>query len=105
MRRGIGIVLLALGTVLGFGFGFARVNGYCHHGYDGYGPGFYGHGPFGEGRRNIEDRAADACVRAAERVFAEHHAGGAATPSAPATPTPATPGVATPAVPAPAPAQ
>lgn len=93
MRRGIGIVLLALGTVAGFGFGFAHMNGYCGHGYGCYGPGFHGHGAWGEGPRNIEDRAADACVRAAERVYAEHQRatpGGAPAPAAPATP--ATPG-------------
>lgn len=82
MRRGIGIVLLALGTVAGFGFGFARLGGYCPHGYGCDGPGFYGHGRFGDGRRNIEDRAADACVRAAERVLAERR-------TTPGTPAPA----------------
>jgi hypothetical protein len=93
MRRGIGIVLLSLGTVLGFGWGFARLAGYCPHGYGCYGPGFHGHGPWGEGRQSFEDRAADACVRAAERVLAEHRA----TPGVPATPGPAaTPGASAP---------
>ncbi len=82
MRRRIGIVLLALGTVAGFRFGFARLGGYCPHGYGCGGPGFYGHGRFGDGRQNIEDRAADACVRAAERVLAEHR-------TTPGTPAPA----------------
>ena len=91
MRRGIGIVLLALGTVAGFGFGFARLGGYCPHGYGCYGPGLYGHGRWGDGERNVEDRAADACVRAAERVLAERRT----TPGAPA-PAPATPPVAAP---------
>jgi hypothetical protein len=71
MRRGIGIVLLAAGTVLGFGWGFARLTGYCPHGYGCEGPGFYGHGPWGDRRQNIEDRAADACVRATKRVLDE----------------------------------
>ena len=89
MRRGIGIVLLALGTVAGFGFGFARLGGYC--GYGCSGPGSYGHGHWGDGHRNIEDRAADACVRAAERVLAERRAtpGTPAPAPAPATPAPA----------------
>jgi hypothetical protein len=51
MRRGISIVLLAAGTVLGFGWGIARVTGYCptgcSHGF--YGHGFHGHGCHGNG--------------------------------------------------------
>ena len=40
MRRTLAIVLLAAGTVLGFGSGFAHLRGYgpCGH------HGFYGHG-------------------------------------------------------------
>jgi hypothetical protein len=87
MRRGIGIVLLALGTVAGFGIGFAHLGGYCRHGCGWDGPGMYGHGHFGDGPRNIEDRAADACVRAAERVLAERKA----TAGTPATPAPQAP--------------
>jgi hypothetical protein len=43
MRRTLWIVLLATGTVLGFGSGFAHLYGYGHgrHGHHGYG--FYGH--------------------------------------------------------------
>ncbi len=88
MRRGIGIVLLAAGTVLGFGWGFARLSGHCPYGYDCHGPGFYGHGAWGEHRQSFEDRAADACVRAAERVMNERKAPPGA---APATPAPANP--------------
>jgi hypothetical protein len=89
MRRGFGIVLLALGTIIGFGWGIARVTGYCPGGcaHGAYGHGFYGRGPWGEGRERFEDRAADACVRAAERVLAERHT---APPNAPpAAPAPA----------------
>jgi hypothetical protein len=42
MRRTLWIVLLATGTVLGFGSGFAHLCGYGPHGHHGYG--FYGHG-------------------------------------------------------------
>ena len=46
MRRTLAIVLLAAGTVLGFGSGFAHLRGYgpCGH------HGFYGHG-FGDHER------------------------------------------------------
>ena len=46
MRRTLAIVLLATGTVLGFGAGFAHLYGYgpCgHHRHGFYGHGFYGH--------------------------------------------------------------
>jgi hypothetical protein len=82
MRRGFWIALLALGTVIGFGWGFARL---CGHGY---GHGYFGHdrhGHFGPGHR-LEDRAADACVRAAERVLAERRPAPPAASAAPATP-------------------
>jgi hypothetical protein len=83
MRRGFWIALLALGTVIGFGWGFARLCGYGHFGY---GHGYHGHGRdghFGPGGR-LEERAADACVRAAERVLAERRT---APPPASAAPT------------------
>ncbi|HWP07272.1 MAG TPA: hypothetical protein VNN72_16080 [Polyangiaceae bacterium] len=86
MRRTFWIVLLAAGTVLGFGAGFAHLCGYGPYGH--YGHGFYGHG-WNERERRFEDRAADACVRAAERVLAERRSPGAAAPApAPATPAP-----------------
>ena len=85
MRRTIWIVLLAAGTVLGFGAGFAHLCGYGPHGH--FGPGFYGE-RWGHGPERLEERAADACVRAAERVLAERH-----------TPPPATPPAAPPAPP------
>lgn len=65
MRRGILITLLAAGTALGFTLGFGRM--YAWHRY-GYGPGFRG------GPHAFEQRAADACVRAAERVLVERQA-------------------------------
>ena len=87
MRRGWLIALLALGTVLGFSFAFAR---HCawHGGYGHHGWGRYGHGPMA-----LEDRAADACVRAAERVMKERGADTKAgpPPAAPAAPPAATP--------------
>jgi hypothetical protein len=88
MRRGIGIVLLAAGTVLGFGWGFARLGGYCPAGC--HGPGFYGHGRWGDHGQALEDRAADACVRAAERVLNQRKAPppAAATPGADHPPNP-----------------
>jgi len=83
MRRTIWIVLLGAGTVLGFGAGFAHLAGYgpCRHlGYGPHGYGFRGH-------EGIEERAADACVRAAERVLNERRtAPPPAVPPAPATP-------------------
>src|SRR6476620_3985305 len=89
MRRTFWIVVLALGAVVGFGAGFAHLCGYGpygrfgHHG--GYGPGY---GPGFDGPGRLEDRAADACVRAAERVLAERR--GAAAPEIhPPTPAPA----------------
>ena len=86
MRRGFWIVLLAIGTLVGFGAGFARV---CGYGPFGYGPFGYGHGHFGHGMhggwgpagQGLEDRAADACVRAAERVLAERKAAPAPAPA------------------------
>ena len=72
MRRGILIVLLAAGAVFGFTLGFGRMYAWHHYGYGG--PGFHG------GHHALEDRAADACVRAAERVLAERHAPPAARP-------------------------
>ncbi|HTQ03600.1 MAG TPA: hypothetical protein VMI54_07075 [Polyangiaceae bacterium] len=88
MRRGIGIVLLAAGTVLGFGWGFARVSGHCPYGYGCHGPGFFGHGAWGDHRQSLEDRAADACVRAAERVMNERKTPAPATPGANQAPNP-----------------
>jgi hypothetical protein len=91
MRRTFWIVVLALGTVIGFGAGFAHLCGYGHYGPFGH-RGFNGTGFDGPGR--IEDRAADACVRAAERVLAERRGAPPAMPEvrppAPA-PAPATP--------------
>jgi hypothetical protein len=81
MLRGIAIVLLAAGTLLGFGAGFAHLAGYCPAGC--HGPGFYGYGRSGDHGRALEDRAADACVRAAERVL---DARKAPPPAAPANP-------------------
>jgi len=86
MRRGIGIVLLSLGTVLGFGWGIARVTGYCPGGCQ---HGFYGHERSFMGPGRFEDRAADACVRAAERVLAKRHAPPPSAPAAPAEEHPA----------------
>lgn len=82
MRRGIGIVLFSAGTLLGFGWGFARLSGHCPYGAC-HGPGFYDHGRWGDHGRALEDRAADACVRAAERVLAERKT---AAPPVPANP-------------------
>jgi len=62
MRRGMLIVLLATGTVFGFTLGFGRLYAWHHYGW---GPGWHGR-PGG-----FEERAADACVRAAERVMNE----------------------------------
>jgi hypothetical protein len=70
MRRGIVIVLLAAGAAFGFTLGFGRLYTWHHYGY---GPGWHG-------RRTLEDRAADACVRAADRVLTERRPG-AAPPS------------------------
>jgi len=85
MLRKLWVVVLALGVVLGFGSGFAHLCGYGPYGH--YGHGFYGHG-FGDHGR-FEDRAADACVRAAERVLAERHAPATVAPApAPAAPAP-----------------
>jgi hypothetical protein len=72
MKRGILIGLLAAGTVLGFGAGFSRL--YWHR---------HGDGHHRWGRHAIEDRAAEACVRAAERVMKER-AGPAGTTQSPA---------------------
>ncbi len=85
MRRTIWIVVLAAGTVLGFGAGFAHLCGFGPAGH-----GFYRHGPHGRGfgdARHWEDRAADACVRAAERVMTERHS----PPPPAASPPPAPP--------------
>jgi hypothetical protein len=67
MRRGILILLLAAGAVFGFTLGFGRLWAFQHYGY-GYG---HGWGPGAHGRYAFEERAADACVRAAERVLNE----------------------------------
>jgi hypothetical protein len=90
MRRGFLIFLLAAGTVLGFSFAFARHCGW-HRGYGPHAWGHHGYGPMA-----LEDRAADACVRAAERVMKER--GPAAPVQAPAAPPapPAPPPAATP---------
>jgi hypothetical protein len=89
MRRGFLIFLLAAGTVLGFSFAFARHCGW-HHGYGPHAWGGHGHG-----RMALEDRAADACVRAAERVMRERgpdaKAPPPAAPSPPAAPPAGTP--------------
>jgi len=53
MRRGIAIVLLAAGTVLGFGWGIARVTGYCPDGCDHC---FYDHGHHGRGPHQPDAR-------------------------------------------------
>jgi len=63
MRRGLLIGLLAIGTVLGFGFGFARHCAY-HHGFAGW----------HRGPHALEERAAEACVRATEKVLKERAA-------------------------------
>jgi hypothetical protein len=68
MRRGILITLLAAGAAFGFALGFGRIYAWHHYGH---GPGFRG------GRHAIEERAADACVRAAERVFSQRQAAAA----------------------------
>jgi hypothetical protein len=93
MRRGFWIVLLAIGTVVGFGAGFARLCGYGPFGYGpfgyGHGHGYFGHdmhGTWGPAGERLEDRAADACVRAAERVLAERKA--APTPAPAPAPVP-----------------
>ena len=83
MRRTFWIVVLSLGTLLGFGAGFAHLYGCRHFGHGPYG--FYGH-HFGDGQGRLEDRAADACVRAAERVLAERRAAPPTPPAPPATP-------------------
>jgi hypothetical protein len=75
MGRGILIALLALGTVLGFGMGFA------HHRHHHWG---HGYGRPGYGPHALEDRAAEACLRAAERLGRERGAND--TPQAPAPP-------------------
>jgi hypothetical protein len=80
MGRGILIALLTAGTVLGFSFAFARHcafhGGYGHHAWGGH----------GRGHLALEDRAADACVRAAERVMKER--GTAAAPAPVPAPSP-----------------
>jgi len=81
MRRGLLIGLLSAGTVLGFGFGFSRHCAYHH-----------GHGAHRFGPHGIEERAADACVRAAERVMKERPGAAPVTPKdAVAAPPAATP--------------
>lgn len=91
MKRGILIFLLAAGTVLGFSFAFARHCGFHHgHGHHAWGGHFRGH----HGPMALEDRAADACVRAAERVMKER--GPAAPAPAPAPEPAAAPPAATP---------
>ncbi len=56
MRRRLLIVVLALGTVLGFGAGFASL----HHRGCGYRGGY--------GRAGFEDRVSELCAEAALRV-------------------------------------
>lgn len=84
MRRTLAIVLLAAGTVLGFGWGIARVTGHCPYGAGCFGDHHRMLGAWGANPRDFEQRTADACVRAAERVLNERRASGAATPPAPA---------------------
>jgi hypothetical protein len=83
MGRGILIALLAAGTVLGFSFAFARHcawhGGHGHHAWGGH----------GRGHLALEDRAADACVRAAERVMKERGPAGAPAPVPAPSPPPA----------------
>jgi len=86
MARGILIVFLSVGAVLGFAAGFGRLCGYPGYGFHrGWGPG---------GHMALEDRAAEACVRAAERVIRERSAGDgsraahAPEPKAPSAPAP-----------------
>jgi hypothetical protein len=74
------IVLLAAGTVLGFSLAFARHCGW-HHRY-----GHHGWGGHGRGYMALEDRAADACVRAAERVLKERGAPEVSSPAPPPSP-------------------
>ena len=83
MLRAIAIVLLAAGTVFGFGMGFARLAGYGPCGYGWHGRAFYDRGAWGGPRQSFEDRAADACVRAAERVLNEPKKPAPATSPAP----------------------
>jgi hypothetical protein len=71
MRRGLLLVLLALGSSAGFAAGFAS---WRYHREFGWGP----HGAFQEGRL---DAVAEACVRAAERVRAVANPAAAPTPS------------------------
>jgi hypothetical protein len=83
MGRGILIALLAAGAVLGFSFAFARHcawhGGYGHHAWGGH----------GRGHLALEDRAADACVRAAERVMKERGTAAAPAPVPAPSPPPA----------------
>ena len=62
MRRRWLLVLLALGSFLGFAAGLRSWRWHQEHGWVGHGWG----GPLGSGRRL--DELAEACVRAAERV-------------------------------------
>jgi hypothetical protein len=66
MRRRILIFALALGTVLGFGAGFARLAA-CHRG--GYGPGYAGWGGGWRSDREeaFERHVAEVCADAALR--------------------------------------
>ena len=87
MARGILIVFLAAGAVLGFAAGFGRLCGYPGYGFH------HGWGPGPGGRMAFEDRAAEACVRAAERVMHERSAADAPRPApveqkAPSAPAP-----------------
>ncbi len=75
MRRFL-IALLALGAIVGFGAGFARLWHCNHHGR--------GYGWYGGGHDQFENRVADVCVRAAERTLRER--AGAAEPAKPAPP-------------------
>ncbi|HEY3236960.1 MAG TPA: hypothetical protein VGJ84_19735 [Polyangiaceae bacterium] len=62
MRRRVWIGLLALGTVVGYGLGFASLR--HHHAY-GWDRGHWG---------RYDDGVAEACARAAERVYSERAA-------------------------------
>ena len=75
MRRGLLLVLLALGSIAGFAAG---VGSWRYHREFGWGPHWASH----EGRM---DAVAEACIRAAERVRGAANAGaGTPTPPAPA---------------------
>jgi hypothetical protein len=75
MRRGLLLVLLALGSIAGFAAG---IGSWRYHREFGWGPHWASH----EGRM---DAVAEACIRAAERVRGPANAGaGTPAPNAPA---------------------